>query len=330
MNQSKFSSIVIVTIVALIICLTVPAAEAGDQIPWAGGDGNWSDVYNGGAGPDAQGWDYPTEPDSGTLAYVTNGATVTVDKPDEVTWVMTLGTDPYGTIQGEGHLSVVPGGHIRTAQVTVSNKAGSVGSITQTGGSLTVYSKSGLSLGSNGSNGTYTISGGELKMLGTKYDLHVGRTGTGKLNIIGDDASIRLGIITFSEGAGADATLDLDIDAGGISPIEIVSGGHAYINNGTAGTRTLDISLSAAPPAGDLVLLDNLGANNVLRGTFDGLPEGAPVQASFGGQAYNWNISYAYGPDGNDIALLIPEPSTLVLLGLVGLIGCGRRSKRRE
>jgi len=330
MNQSKFSSIVIVTVVALVICLTVPAAEAADILPWVGGDGNFSDVYNGGAGPDAQGWDYAHEPTTGLLAHVTNGATVTIDKADEAAWVMTLGTDPYGTVQGEGHLLVVPGGEFRTAQFTVSNKAGSVGSITQTGGSVTVYSKSGMSLGSGGSNGTYTISGGELKMLATNYDMHVGRTGTGTFNIIGDDASIRLGIITFSEGAGADATLDLDIDAGGISPIEIVSGGHAYINNGTAGTRTLDISLSAAPPAGDLVLLDNLGAGNVLKGTFDGLPEGAPVQASFGGKDYSWNISYAYGPDGNDIALTIPEPSTLVLLGLVGLIGCGRRSKRRE
>ena len=317
-RHSKFNSIAIAAVFALVVCLAVPAAQAAPVIPWVGGDGNFSDVYNGGAGPAPQGWDHPSKPNSGLLGYVTTGATVTVDQFGEVAWVLTLGTDPYGTISGDGHLAI-GAGSFSTAQITVGLGPDSTGSITQTGGSMTVYSKSGLSLGNNGSNGTYTISGGSLSLRGINHDMHVGRSGVGgagKFNIIGDDALILLGILTISEGAGATGILDLDIDAGGISPIEIVSGGHAHINNGTTGTRTLDISLSGLAPETDLVLIDNLGASNVLMGTFDGLPEGAPIQASFDGQTYNWNISYLYGADSNDVALVFD--SVVIDVGLAG------------
>ena len=79
MRQSKFHR-VIATVVALVVCLAfLAAAQAADVLEWHGGDGNWVHVYNGGAGPDPQGWDYANEPNPGLLAQVTSGATVTVD-----------------------------------------------------------------------------------------------------------------------------------------------------------------------------------------------------------------------------------------------------------
>jgi len=307
-RHSKFNSIAIaaVFVFVLVVCLAVPAAQAAPVIPWVGGDGNFSDVYHGGAGPDPQGWDYPSKPHSGLLGYVTTGATVTVDQFGEVAWVLTLGTDPFGNISGDGHLAI-GAGSFSTAQLTVGLGPDSTGSITQTGGSMTVYSKSGLSMGNNGSNGTYTISGGSLVVTVLNSEMYVGRSGsgaTGKFNIIGDDASILLRQFWMSEQDGATGILDLDIDAGGISPIEVVSGGLVNLNNGSTGTRTLDISLGALAPETDLVLIDNLGAGNTVMGIFDGLPEGAPIQASFGEFTYNWDLTYAYGPDSNDVALV--------------------------
>jgi len=317
MKQSKFNSIAIVAVFALVVCLALPtAAQAAPVIPWFGGDGNFSDVYHGGGGPDPQGWDYPSKPNSGLLGYVTTGATVTVDQFGEVAWVATLGTDPYCNISGEGHLAIGTGS-FSTAQLTVGCGPDSTGTITQTGGSVTVCSKSGLSLGNQDGNATYTISGGSLSLRATNHDMFVGRNGTGKFNIIGDDASILLGILVISEQNGASGTLDLDIDAGGISPIQIVSGGHVHINNGTTATRTLDISLIGLAPETDLVLIDNLGAGNPVMGIFDGLPEGAPIQASFDGQTYNWNISYAYGANSNDVALVFDSVGPDV-----GCFGC--------
>ena len=47
-RHSKFNSIAIAAVFALVVCLAVPAAQAAPVIPWVGGDGNFSDVYNGG------------------------------------------------------------------------------------------------------------------------------------------------------------------------------------------------------------------------------------------------------------------------------------------
>jgi hypothetical protein len=80
--------------------------------------------------------------------------------------------------------------------------------------------------------------------------------------------------------------------------------------------------------------------------TLDGiaLTEGAELDASFGGQTYKWNIYYdgniaadgsiTGATTGNDVVLVgqpasaVPEPASVGLIAMGGLIGLGRRKRR--
>jgi hypothetical protein len=99
---------------------------------------------------------------------------------------------------------------------------------------------------------------------------------------------------------------------------------------------TLRISLGYAPtPSQDMFILVNDGADFV-QGTFNGLPDGGRIDVPFGSDMYGFWISY-YGDvvsgsrtGGNDVVLTaVPEPTTLVLLGLAvaGLSAYRRRGK---
>lgn len=72
----------------------------------------------------------------------------------------------------------------------------------------------------------------------------------------------------------------------------------------------LNVVLGFAPALGtNLTLVRNTGAH-AITGTFTGLPEGAAVSATFGGQTYLFQISYV-GGDGNDITLTnVPQSIT--------------------
>ena len=70
----------------------------------------------------------------------------------------------------------------------------------------------------------------------------------------------------------------------------------------SASGQSLAFSLGFAPATGTvLTLVNNTGFSPVF-GTFNGLPEGATISVTFGGQPYLFQISYV-GGDGNDITL---------------------------
>jgi len=309
MRQSKFNSIAIATVVALVVCLAIPAAA--QAVPptvhqWIGGDGNFTDVF--GPPPD-QGWDATPVFTHLDQYQINTGATVTVDVPNRMVVVLTVGADT-----GTGHLLITGAGGLRTNHMMVGNPSAgppTSGTVIQTGGDYIVGAKAGTMLGLNGSSGSWTISGGTWDMNSGDRVLIVGGggaggPGTGLFKVIGGGASIiGGGILQMVDAPGASGTLAFEIDDSGITPMQFYH--ELNINDGTAGTRTLDISLGGPPPLGDLVLLKHRncgGCREIVVGEFDGMPEGKLIEKSFAEFTYKWNLSYAYGADSNEVALV--------------------------
>jgi len=65
---------------------------------------------------------------------------------------------------------------------------------------------------------------------------------------------------------------------------------------------TVQLALNFAPSPGQVLTLVNNTSGAAISGTFAGLPQGATVSASYGGNVFAFTINYA-GGDGNDITL---------------------------
>ncbi len=149
----------------------------------------------------------------------------------------------------------------------------------------------------------------------------------------------------WTAGAGLPATLELRDGALNITLAGTAAGqfGVLRATNQTLSGMTVKINPSAAvlnvsldyvPSLGDtFVILANEGANPI-DGYFSGRPEGAEfllVSSVDNSSLYQFQISYL-GGTGNDVVLTmngilpIPEPTSVVLLGLAGL-ACRRRRR---
>jgi hypothetical protein len=210
--------------------------------------------------------------------------------------------------------------------------AGNPGYVQQTGGLVRLIDgKDSAKLGigdSEGSDGYYTISGGTLTYAeGSAGELLVGaRAGTGTLTIIGTGPTIAMNDLTVGDRAGASGTLEFQIGADGVSLIDLA--GTADIDpEGGDTTAALILSLIGAPAAEQDIPL----VGGTVEGAFDtvnGAPatEGALVALQYDGADYYYNLTYA---DGVELQW-VPEPATLVLFGLGGLIAVARRPRRQE
>lgn len=320
------------------------------------GTGHWEDPY----------WNTPAvylPPGPGTsgdeVKIIRDATVCTVaTNVGDYNWTMTVGSLMTGG--AAARMEILPGGYLGMREVRVGG-GGTTGSATitgyldQTGGTLTVYNDGDILVGRMGNAaakkgvGYYTISGGTItydsSTTTTKGRLYVGGASgtegmngaTGTFTVIGDDASITMkklyvGAQTATRyGAG---TLEFKIDVGGVSPIRLTDADSIILDQaGTASTADLIISLTAAPPTGNILLIENTNTGAV-SGLFDSLNggsalEGAPVILSYGGNNYNYSLTYAGGIGGNDI-VLIPEPATLALLGLGGLIVAARKPRSRK
>lgn len=212
--------------------------------------------------------------------------------------------------------------------------AGNPGTVLQTGGMLKFQKgkdTSRLVIGdSGGSDGSYTISGGTITYDTTDGGLGqliIGdRGGMGTLTVFGGGSVIDMGSLHVGgreAGRGADGTLEFIINGIGVTPIQV---NDVILDpDGDSSTAALVVDLIGIGD-GDLVpeylLVDNTGSDPV-DGIFDSMPEGTVVTLD----TTAYYLTYM-GGTGNDI-MLVPEPATVALLGLGGLIAAVRRRRKK-
>ncbi|MDD5011208.1 MAG: PEP-CTERM sorting domain-containing protein [Phycisphaerae bacterium] len=263
-------------------------------------------------------------------------------------------------VSGGATMNVVDGadltgfGSIRVGDIRISPNAAY---LNQTGGRIFLTRQADfgtLGIGDASKNpgggmlpgAAYTISGGTLTYDADNSSIgHLvlgARNGYGQMTIVGAAPVINMKNLyiagDYDSTAGAPynygtGILEYQIGADGVSPI--VLNGTAHIDLGDADadgqrlgettTADLILTLTAAPPLGDILLID---CTTTIQGTFDTVTgdmnggkaeQGDRIKLTWGGNDYYYNLTYAGGTDGMDLVLVIPEPATLLLLAFGAL-----------
>jgi hypothetical protein len=162
-----------------------------------------------------------------------------------------------------------------------------------------------------------TVSGRETKaVLRVRGGSFVGRTltiGSGPgaesvLAIEGSRASainvldyFYLQAFTDTNGKGGESTFSIALDEYGVTPVTIQSRRRGFRIIQDAGSHCrLVIGLNAVPPREDITLISG---HVPIEGTFDRLPEGSEITASYQGKKYRWQLTYRGGASGCDLVL---------------------------
>ncbi len=306
----------LVCLVALFSC------DVSASISWTGESGSWSDptLWNAGIVPD----------DTTEIKITKEGGVCTVD-----TDLATVHTQKISIASGPDSgatLEIVSGGVLRSQkEIRVgalgTTGAGDLGYLNMTGGELALVNSGDLILGYKAGTGAMTISGG---MVSGDGDLYIGGNGAdgsvGTLTISGADAALNfsrmyVGAKDSSGGNPGTGTIAYEVGAAGVSPIRI-SGTISIDSGGDASTSALLVTLTAMPTASDILLID--GDVDGMFDTINGIAalEGAIVSLDYDGAGYDYSLSYQ-----NGVALnYIPEPISLLLLGLGGALTVRRRN----
>lgn len=113
----------------------------------------------------------------------------------------------------------------------------------------------------------------------------------------------------------AGASFEVVIDAGGISPMNV--GGNVLLNG------ILGASFTATPSVGQqFTIMNYTGSLTGQFTTFDSL-----VDSPLGPDTVQLSLDYGAGTNSSVVLTVIPEPSTLALLGGLGFILLGRRPR---
>lgn len=319
-------------VVLLLTALSVNDALA--SIVWVGPSGSWSDSAL---------WDKGFVPDNTEEIKIINPVTtVTINSNvgDYSTGTISVASGPDN--DNASILEIIDGGYLgaykelRIGSASASGNGG-IGYLFQTGGDLSSGSAGKIIVGYKSPGvGYYTMSGGSLTGDGTLFVGGSGSAGaTGTFTIVGSDPVINMRKMyvgtknSTGEYAGT-GNIEFLIGDDGVSPIRMSDSIYIDPVNDESSITNLLVSLTAAPPSGDIVLLEDTGSGNII-GRFDFIngidaAEGALVALSFGDINYFYNLTYLYDAAGdgnlNDIALAltIPEPAAVMILALGGLL----------
>lgn len=291
------------------------------------------------------------EGDSGTLQVGREPGAIGVMNLDAGT-VNSSRETWFGAFGGSGTLNMSGGTMNSGAWTVLGREANSIGELNMTGGTInTSLTEAGsfLVVGSfGGSTGVANVSGGTIDTT-AGAGAYIGEGGTGTLNL-SDDATLlggalRIGLNDSGVGltaiSGSNVTVDvsdisLGLEAGGLTDTLAV-GTLSFVAD-SLGVSTIlasgDVNLSS--PDGDLLLVDlsaytgspvdmQLIDGATSQGEFTLLPQG--TVAALDGNANPYTIDYSVGGDVWLRAGVIPEPASLVLLGMAGLAIVGRRRR---
>jgi len=325
--------------IVLLVCLMASASFAS-VYPLA--SGNWSDAANWSKGV--------VPPDDGDEIKLLGSASDNAVSQDFVITVNSnVGNYSATKIDtGRGsNLLVATGGYIGNGREMHIGDAGASGngsddgSLTIAGGTVDITGAGKLQIGykahvvdnpiSGARGGLVSITSGSL--VGTAGRIYVACSSAdgsiGKLSVTGSAATISMGGEMYIANDSASAsgntgqgTLEFNVVNGDVSRIQVLK---TIIDsqNEEAAIATLLVSGTGSAPIADIILVENTGIDAVV-GAFDNAGEGA--QFNVGGVMMTLTYQYIAGVDGiaNDIALVIPEPATLALLGL-GLFAIRRK-----
>jgi len=344
--------------VLLLVCLMGTSVFAANYTWTSTTDGSWGTGanWNTGAVPPTADTNYNSE--YRFYGPATKGGGAKVDSAvGPYTGRVRISWDkPAVGDTNAARLNIVSGGSLTVAELRagdqgLSNTAGSYGEIIQTGGTVTmIASSSGTSysrniiLGRGGNSGPtaeglYKISGGTITYNntygGNDAKLMVGASpnvkgAVGTFIVSGNDASITMkSLWVGSDGnaaRGGTGTMEFQVDSDGVSRV-VLDDAVTLDNLGAGSTANLVVNLlsGADDPTDDIILIETVGATAV-SGLFDNAGEGATIVVGSASMTLTYLYDAVSGAHtgGNDIALIIPEPATVALLGL-GLLAIRRK-----
>jgi len=254
----------------------------------------------------------------------TDGDVIVAGDPLNRRGILLGGTAGSGDSEGHGTYNL-SGGTITSGKNLILGEDNSIGIMNQSGGSIDIAKSLVLSPisahGYTSGFSTYHINGGSLTVTD---DIFIAESDKTSLFIVEGDTT---DITTLTGGSlrfGAMAQLIFIAGDEGIKPFEILD----EVELG----GTLDIDLSnLTASSNEIVLIDQLG-DDPLNTLFANASEGSLYSSPVG----IFSLTYGFANNGgtaNDLALIrtslpIPEPSMLVLVGVLGLTFGVQRCRR--